>query len=167
MSEKVKEEVKEPEVKEEVKEEIKEEVKEEIKDSKGDLGFSPFIHESDIFDIIIRCYKDKEKGLLVDKVDTEFEEDKQEIRGITFTFKYPSQGDFNIISTQAGAIVNEDDAPDHINLNKLEFARLLVLIRKWSLPEELSNSNLVDLDPKIVKAVIYGLREKLNLNGIF
>jgi len=156
------------EVKEEkVKETVKEEIKEVVKSAKGELGFSPFIYESDTFDIIIKCYKDEKLGLLVDKVDTEFEESKLEVREITFTFKYPSQGDFNIISTQAGTIVNEDDTPNHINLNKLEFARLLVLVRKWSLPEELSNPNLVDLDPKIVKAVIYGLREKLNLNGIF
>ncbi len=161
MSEEVKEEVKE--VVKEVKEEVKE-IKEEIK--KVDLAFSPFVTEDDKFDILVKCYKDDKDEIMVSRVDFSFDDKREDIKEIRFTFKHASQGDFNIISNQGGTIVNEDDTPDHVNLNKLEFARLLVLIRDWNLPQELSNVNIVNLNPKIIKSVIYGLREKISLEGI-
>jgi len=138
-----------------------------VKTSKDVLGFSPFIKETDRFDIKVRCYSDEKEGLFVDKVDPVFNEDREDIKEIKFVFKYPSQGDFNVISSQSGSFINDDDTPDHNSLNKLEFARFLVLVWEWSLSEELSNVNILNLDPKIVKAAVYGLREKLSLDGIF
>ena len=158
------------EVKEKVKETVKEEIKEVVKvkeDAESVLGFSPFIGEDDRFDIKVRCYKDKERGLLVDGIDTAFDKDSKDVKDIIFTFKYPSQGDLNIISSQAGSYINTDDSPEQVNLNKLEFARLLVLIRAWSLPEDLTNVRIIDTDPKIIKSVIYLLRDKISLDGIF
>jgi len=161
MSEEVKE------IKKEVKEEA-EEVKEEVKEviNKVDLGFSPFVTENDRFDIFVKCYKEKNDEIIVKNVDIGFDDERKDIKEIKFTFKHASQGDFNIISSQAGLVVNEDDKADNVSLNKLEFARLLVLIRDWNLPYELNNSNIIGLNPKIVKAVIYDLREKISLEGI-
>jgi len=164
MSEEVKERVEE--AKEGIKETIKvetEEVKEEVKEG---LGFSPFITEDDKFDVIVECYKGESGEIMVKGVDASFDKERKDIKQIKFTFKHASQGDFNVISSQGGTIINESDAPDHANLNKLEFARFLVLIREWSLPEELSNFNIINLNPKIIKSVIFTLREKINLEGI-
>jgi len=151
----------------EEKEEAKEEEKEEADNAEEQLGFSPFVKEDDRFDIKVCCYNDDELGLLVKGVDTEFDEEKEDTQEIKFTFKHVSQGDFNVISAQSGSFINDDDAPEHVNLNKLEFARFLVLVREWSLPEKLSNENIVDLNPKITKSVIYQLREEISLDGIF
>lgn len=129
--------------------------------------FSIFVSDSDTFDIEIKCYRDNDE-LKVEGVDTEYDVDKK-AKAIKVTFKRPSQGDLTLINTQAGRwtssqIVDSDET--YKNLMSLEFARIIVLIREWNLSEALTVDVLATLDPKIVKSMIYKVREKISMDGI-
>lgn len=130
------------------------------------LDFSPFVTEDDRFDIFVACYKDERGVLLVDRVDEDFKEDDPRVRKIKFVFKNPNQGDCNVVTTQAKMVMNEDEKPNIADLTNLEWARLMVLIRSWSLVEELNNANLIKLSPKVIRSVVFAIRDEIGLEGI-
>lgn len=126
-------------------------------------SFSVFVTEDDTIDIIVSCYK-KDGHLMVKNVDNEYDE-KEVQKNILVTFKRPSQSDALLISRQASLdTVSEEVAIG--NLTIMEYARIMVLIRKWDLAESINSDNLAKLDPKIIKAMIYELRDKIALEGI-
>jgi len=120
-----------------------------------------FITEKDTFDIKVTYYKMGDE-LYVESVDDEFDSKKENIKNIDVTFKYPSQGDYESIIAQ-----NAYKSPDKmtvIDVMQMELTRIVILIRKWSVKAELNR--LVELDPKIVKAIVNKVREKIGLRGI-
>ena len=126
-------------------------------------SFSVFVTEDDTVNIIVSCYK-KDGNLMVKNVDNEYDE-KETPKNISVIFKRPSQSDALLISRQASIdTVSEEVAIS--NLTIMEYARIMVLIRKWDLAEVINSDNLAKLDPKIIKAMIYGLRDKIALEGI-
>ena len=130
----------------------------ENKNTNDDL----FITEDDTFDITIKWYK-KDGDLCVKDITDEYDNDFEEINEFTVTFKYPNQGDYEAISKSG-----ENKSPEDLKIADivgLELARLVVLIRSWSLEQEMSK--LVLLDPDIVKGMIKAVQDELGMIGIF
>ena len=154
--------------KQEMKEEVKEESVETPKSDAKNISKSEFddifVTESDTFDITIKYYK-KDDILLVEDVDEAFDS-KVPCKQFNLTFKYPDQGDSTKITAQAikfGNSLEELDVREFLNL---EFTRVLCLVRKWTLDQDLTNQNILKLHPKIVKAIISLVRDKIGTDGI-
>jgi len=179
-----KEEVKVEEVKEEVPSQLQEEVKDteikpkeklevkaevpEAKTSEKEIKLSKFsdifITEKDTFDIVVKYYK-KDGVLYVKEVDDEFD-DKEPCIDFSITFKYPDQGDTARITTGANRISADIENIDVRDLINLEFSRVLCLIRKWVLDKKLTNENILQLHPKIIKAIVVQIRDLIGMDGI-
>jgi len=124
-----------------------------------------FITEKDTFDIAIRFYR-KQDALIVESVDDSFEPQESSIKSFNVTFKYPDQGDSTKIQSGAAKISADAESLDIKDLLNLEFSRLLCLIRKWDLGKELSNRSILSMNPKIVRAMVIALRNKIGMEGI-
>jgi len=136
---------------------------EEIKQPDENDFSSIFINETDVFDIIIKFNK-VDGALKVEFVDDDFiDENSKEIK---ITFKYPSQGDYDLINGYVSKSSKDDDDTFVRDFMKLELARVLVLIRKWSLKEKLSNDSIYKLHPKVFKCITYHVREKISTDGL-
>ena len=123
-----------------------------------------FVDDTDMFDVTVR-YDECEKEILVEGIDDDFK-NSDAVKSLTITLKTPSQGDCESISKAAsnvGAVKSELDGRAILSL---EFFRLLILARKWSSKRTLSNENIMKLKPKIVRAIILLVREKIGLDGI-
>ena len=129
-----------------------------VKDINDDL----FITENDTFTITVRWHKDSTGKLKVEKVSDDFDAANKDINSFTVTFKYPSQGDYEgLMST------NFYKSPDQMKLSdivQVEIGRMVNLIRKWSLKQDMSK--MIDLDPDIIKAMVALVREEIGLKGI-
>lgn len=123
-----------------------------------------FITEKDTFDIVVKYYK-KDGVLYVKEVDDEFD-DKEPCIDFSITFKYPDQGDTARITTGANRISADIENIDVRDLINLEFSRVLCLIRKWVLDKKLTNENILQLHPKIIKAIVVQIRDLIGMDGI-
>jgi len=129
-----------------------------------DADFSDvFVTENDTFDVVVRYYKEG-SNVFVENVDDNFDKTKK-IKEFTVTFKYPNQSDVAQISSSFPKIgaAGEIDARDFM---RMEFTRLLCLIRKWSLKKPLENSSVLSVHPKIIKGMVSQIREKIGTDGI-
>lgn len=148
---------------------MSEEIKNETKQV-ADIAIVPpnvnddiFITEKDTFDCSIRYYKN-ENGIMVEKVDDEFDNGAQNIKTITFTCKHPNQSDYQtMLNSPVYKGITENITG--IDLAKLEITRLSLLIRKWSVQQSLDR--LLEVDPKIVKAMLISVNEQIGLKAIF
>lgn len=164
------EDVKKEEVKKEVKQEVKQQEKKNPETPKEEVnkGFDYsdiFIGENDTFDVGVSYYKDKEGILKVKHIDEDFDT-KMDCKNFKVTFKYPNQGDVATISAHASTLkinLEELDVRDFLNL---EFSRMTCLIRKWTMTTEISQRSIMQLNPKIVKGILFGIREKIGMDGI-
>ena len=137
-------------------------VNEEVKEVAFDEACI-FINESAKFDVIVRFNNTKDKGLVVEGVDDSFEEDGCE--SFSLSFKVPSQGDVELISRTSKLSISNDD----ISLQDFaltEFARVMVLIRGWSLKKKVNQENLLSLHPRIARAIAAKVREEIGMDGI-
>ena len=150
------------EVKKEEQKEKKEEIKEEKEKAEDTPKYSIFVSEDDVFDVSVGCYKE-EGRLFVEDLDDDFDA-KKDKETLTLTLRYPSQADVEQINMSN--TVNAIEEFDARALAHLEFTRLLVLAKEWSLKEELNNSNILKLHPRVVKALIIKIREKIAFDGI-
>lgn len=124
-----------------------------------------FITESDTFDIKIQYYK-QDGNVIVSGIDDIFDI-KNECSEFTATFKYPDQGDYTSISNTAKLKTNGvGDNVDVMDFLALEFTRILCLIRKWTIDQPLTNDVIMKMHPKIVKALINKIRDKIGTDGI-
>lgn len=124
-----------------------------------------FITENDTFDVKIKWYKIGSQ-LFVQDSDFDFEEEEAEDRGVkefTVTFKYPSQGDYETIMGTASYRTPDDMKISDIIL--MELTRLVTLVRRWSLKQDLSR--MVDMDPMFIKALLKKVRDEIDMKGIF
>jgi len=141
---------------------------EEIEEKKDKIKLSEFsdifVTESDTFDVVVRYYK-KEDVLIVSDVDDDFD-DKVSCSSFTATFKYPDQGDAGRIGTQSLSLKGGLEELDVREFLGLEFSRVLCLIRKWTIDQDLTNSAILKLHPKIVKSLINQVRIKIGTDGI-
>lgn len=127
----------------------------------------PFVTENDTFDVVTKYYK-IDKKIIVEDVDDDFDTKNTNIKTLICTFKYPSQADSSIIGLQSRQINNsvgksEFGITDYI---QLELYRLLTLIRKWNLKDELNNASVMNLNPKIIKAITSKIRIEIGTEGI-
>ena len=120
---------------------------------KEDIYADIFVDETDTFDVSVRYYKTSDGIILVDNLDDDFDK-KLASKEFTVTFKYPNQADVGRISTQASKITANIEDLDVRDFLSLEFARLICLIRGWGIEREISNQNIMQLHPKIVKGII-------------
>ena len=127
-----------------------------------------FITENSTFDISVIFQKDENK-ILVENVDASFDEKNiVDSKSINITFKYPSQGDITeIANSPIRSSVKGLETLSVSDFTLLETARMLCLIRKWSIKKPINNQSIMELNPKIVKAIIYKIREKIGNEGIF
>jgi len=154
------------EVKEEVKKEVKEEVKEEVKkEVKKSTLSSIFISDDDDCVVNVKYYKSQGK-LMVEGVDDDDFDSSKDCEELSITFRYPTQGDCKIIDAHARNLTSGGDEVSARDFLNLEFARFMTLIKKWSVPEKLSNENILKLHPKIVKAFVFRLRKEMQMDGI-
>ena len=170
----IKEEVKEPkEVKEQMSE-VKEESKEampEAKEAKEDklvqfentlsMNDGLFITEDDTFDINIKWYKNNDV-LFTDESDEGFDDNHDPINEFTVTFKYPSQGDYELIINSV--VYKSPDEMSIADVLQMELVRLVTLVRGWSLDDDLKR--MIELDPFMVKAILKKIRDKIGMKGI-
>jgi hypothetical protein len=119
-----------------------------------------FITEENTFDVVVKYHKDGNK-LLVEKIDDNYNEENSS--SITVTFKYPSQGDVTAIASHPlrDSVKGLDNTLDITGFYLLESARMLCLIRKWSIDKPIDHKSIMELNPKIVKAIISGIREAI------
>jgi len=141
----------------------KKEEKEEQKEEPREMS-EIFVTEEDLFDVSSYHYKD-DGQLFVKDVDEDFDENK-EANEFIMTFKKPSQGDANAIQTTSRISGEEGEDIALRDFMQLEFTRFLVLMRSWSLKEEITNESILELNPKIVRAILNGIRDKIGTEGI-
>jgi len=151
------------ESKEEKKEESKEEKKEdEPKKLKKISNSLAFVTENDTF-IITSEYYSKDKRLFVKGIDEDYDE-SNEAEKLEVTVKCPDQGDSRLIQAQSKLLSKGDFSVEEV-LN-LEFTRLLVLIREWNLDRDINHESVIKIHPRIIKALIEGMREKIGMDGL-
>lgn len=123
-----------------------------------------FITENDTFDVKIKWYKIGSQ-LFVQDSDFDFEEkdvEDTEVKEFTVTFKYPSQGDYETIMGTTSYRTPDDMKISDIIL--MELTRLVTLVRRWSLKQDLSR--MVDMDPMFIKAILKKVRDEIDMKGI-
>jgi hypothetical protein len=140
-------------------------IKLEVKqDSKKDINYDDmFIRESDTFDIEVSYYYSN-NDLLVDGVDETFDKSNPNVKSFMMTLKYPSQGDFETIMSRVN--YKSPESMSILDMYQLEVTRLIVIMRKWSLKKKLIVSELVNMNPKIVKGIINKVRETISTQGL-
>ena len=83
------------------------------------------------------------------------------------TFKQPNQGDVTNIIGMVYSGGSKLQPNDVVDFTRLELARFMCLIRKWSSDKPIDNENILALNPKIVKAILNKIRESIGADGIF
>lgn len=126
-----------------------------------DINDAIFITEDDTFDVKVRWQKLGSR-IYVEDGDVEFDENSGHLNEFTITFKYPSQGDSEIIMNSG--TYHSQDQIKLADVIRLELARLVTLVRRWSLKQDLSK--MVNLDPNIIKAILTGVRNELGMKAI-
>jgi hypothetical protein len=132
-----------------------------VSNENTDINESIFIDENDTFDILVRWYKENDK-IYVEDSETEFDDNYTNINEFSVTFKYPSQGDYESILRSSN--YKSPDEMKMIDLIQMELTRLVILIRKWSLTQNLSR--MIELDPMIIKSITKKVRDKIGMKGI-
>lgn len=119
-----------------------------------------FVSEKDLFDCEIKYYK--ENGVfVVEGVDDNFVLNKAD-KTLSFSCKYPSITDLTtIMNAISGKDVSHFKTSDYV---LLELARLSLLLRKWSLKQDINRIH--DINPKFVKAMIVKVQEKIGMQGL-
>ena len=135
----------------------------EKKEAKKKLTQSIFVTENDTFDVKVKFYREGAK-LIVEEVDEGFDK-SQNCEEITVKFKYASQGDYDLIVSQAKLNGNTDEI-DVREFTRLGLVRLMILVRDWDIDEKLNNESIMKLHPKIVKALLNGIVEEIGMDGI-
>jgi len=152
-----------------IKEVPNEEKKEEEKATQEPEGKKrkvlPFVTESDVFEVLVRYYRENH-SFYIEGVDDDFKEEVEDVQEIICTLKYPNQGDITLINAQASNFSVEAENFDLRDLAHLEFIRFLVLVRKWNLDETLNNAAVIQLHPKIIKTICMKIREEIGLEAI-
>jgi len=131
------------------------------------LNDGPFVADDDTFDISVRFYRDNKK-FVVEGIDEDFKKDASNIKELTLTMKYPSQGDTSLITAQARQM-NEKIKVENLNVSdflQVEVIRFLTQVRKWNRPEPLDNENLMNLSPKIIRVILEKIRIEIGIDGI-
>lgn len=136
-------------------------IKEKKEEKEFDINENIFINETDTFDIKVKWYK-IDNQIYVNHSDTDFDDNHSGINEFTVTLKHPSQGDYESIMRNTN--YKSPDEMKMIDFIQLELIRLITLIRKWSLKQELSR--MIDLDPVIIKSIIHQVRDKIGMKGI-
>jgi hypothetical protein len=139
-------------------------IKLEVKQDSKDINYDDmFIRENDTFDIEVSYYHSN-NDLLVDGVDETFDKFNPNVKSFTMTLKYPSQGDFETIMSRVN--YKSPESMSILDMYQLEVTRLIVIMRKWSLKKKLIVSELVNMNPKIVKGIINKVRESISTQGL-
>lgn len=124
-----------------------------------------FVSEDATFDVTVK-YTSVNGKIFVEGVDEKFPDIG--VKSFTVTFKYPNHGDCGIINTMArakginGSVV-EGTMRDY---QELEAIRMSVLIRSWSLKKDLTDTNVLSLDPKIIHGMLNGVRDRIGVTGL-
>lgn len=124
-----------------------------------------FVTESDLFDISLKYYK-KDNIFFVEGIDDNFDP-KEPCKEIKMSLKYPDQDDCNRIALSSSKLDANLDRVDIRDYLKMELARLMVLIRKWSLNKEISTATIINISPKIMKGIFAKVRTVIGTDGIF
>jgi len=143
--------------------ENKEEKSEVVQSNADEKSLSEciFITEDDTFDIVVKWYK-IDDTLFVYESDTDFDKNVKGVNEFAVTFKYPSQGDYELIMNST--VYRSPDEMKIADVIQMELTRLVTLVRKWSLPQDMSR--MVQMDPLIIKSLLKQIRDKIGMKGI-
>lgn len=122
-----------------------------------------FITENDTFTLEVQYYK-ANGDIKVKKVDDDFDEKAENIKTISFTCKYPSQGDYQTM-VNSGVYKSINENISGLDMIQLEMIRLSLLLRTWTIKKPIEE--MINMDPKIVKAMLLLVNERIGLKGIF
>ena len=157
------------EVKEEVKIEVKEEVKTEVKEEvvkKEENDFSDiFITENDVFDVSVKYYKKDGKIYTDAGTDSDFDISIP-TKEIIVTVKHPNQSDCNTISASIPPSHRDIEKMDIRDFLEAELIRFIVLMRKWNVGKKIDRDAILKLNPKLLKALFFKVREVIGMEGI-
>jgi len=134
-----------------------------IAENKVQLKNSPFVEDTDTFDVKVIFYKDGNKVFIKDF--TEKFDDQKPADTISFTIRYPSAGDCSAISTKISTIPHKAEI-DTTDFTRMETVRLLFLLKSWSLPEKLDNDTIFKMHPYIIRCVCNRVTEEIGALGI-
>jgi len=131
------------------------------------LVSSPFVDQDARFDVSVNFVRIGE-NVFVENKDEDYQEKvdevgKDKVAAIVVSFKYPDTGDCDQItlgSTHTGVQLQFKD------FTKLELIRMLVLIKGWNQPMPLDNQEILKLHPKITRAILDGLIDRLGNDGL-
>jgi hypothetical protein len=140
---------------------VKEVVVKEVEKDYSDI----FVTEKDTFDVTIKYYKKDGKIYTDSGTDEVFSVDEK-YKDLTVTLKYPDQADSVIISSSIPSAKNIDKI-EMADFLSLELSRLIVLIRKWSIDKKITKEAILSLNPKIVKGLLFKIRDVLGMEGLF
>jgi len=135
-----------------------------MSDTKVDT--SVFVTEDNVFDVIVEYYKINNK-IYVKGVHDDFDASQVSSK-LNVALKYPSYGDGEFILSQA-KLLYDSFSSDNLgvrDLLTLEFSRLIVLIRKWSLSDAVTKENIAKINPSIIKGLTNGIRNVIGMDGI-
>ena len=92
-----------------------------------------------------------------------FDNKNKNVKTLKAKFKYPSQGDHELILSSFGNSGKQETTINDIVM--LETTRLVVLLRDWNIDAD--TTRVLELDSKIVKGLINKLREVLGIQSLF
>jgi len=125
-----------------------------------------FITEKNRFTVSVEYYKDEGNNIIVENVDDNFDKTRK-TKKISVTFKYPNQGDVTAIANNP--IRSNVKSMENLTVNDfilLEISRFMCLIREWSLPQKINNETIMNINPKIIKGILSGIRKEIGTEGI-
>lgn len=120
-----------------------------------------FIKDDDTFNIRIRYYK-QDKNIIVENIDSEFDENFKNIKSFDITFKYPSYQDMLAIYNNV-TLQNKEDFSIK-DLLALQDARIIILFKSWTLPEK--QDSIYKMNIKILKAIRTAIYNNIGMEGI-
>lgn len=133
-----------------------------VKDDFSDV----FISENDTFDIFIKYYK-KDGKIIVEGVDDDFSS-SEPCKSFIVTLKQPDQFDCARIASSSPRVNPDLEKFDVREFLAMEMSRFLVIVRKWSLgSKKLDNDAIMNMHPKIIKGILFKIRNQIGMDGIF
>lgn len=147
-----------------VADEVNQEVEKEGKvRAVSNFKYSPFVSEDDLFKISVEFYREGVK-VYVKGITDNYDVSHEDKDVIDITLKYPDQGDQSAIASGSNFIGDDIDVTQ---FTRLELSRMMLLIRSWNLEENCrSQEAIMRLHSHIIKSVLEGIREEINVDGI-
>ena len=123
-----------------------------------------FVSEDDLFDVTVEYYKDEQNVMHVKSYSDDFDVTRK-TKKLVVSLKYPSLGDFDLIRAKV-RLKTKSEEYTFQDIISMEIIRFLILVRKWSTGKPLNEESIYSLNPVIIKGILLGITEVINMDGI-